>query len=96
MSTAPQPALDRRSSNEFLSARAAELLNFIPSSLRPNAEHVIALAISIWQDEDTAFNWLTKPHQLLKDQAPIHRMVTSEGCDKVEDLLHSLEYGLPL
>ncbi|MEZ5356793.1 MAG: MbcA/ParS/Xre antitoxin family protein [Bryobacteraceae bacterium] len=96
MSTAPQLALDRRSPTEILDARATELLQFIPAALRANAESVIELAVAVWEDEPAAIDWLTKPHPLLKNQVPIHTMTTAEGCDKVTELLRSLEYGLPM
>jgi putative toxin-antitoxin system antitoxin component (TIGR02293 family) len=57
---------------------------------------VIALAERIWNDDDETRAFLNRSHPLLDDRAPIEVASTELGARRVEQLLHSVEQGLPL
>jgi uncharacterized protein (DUF2384 family) len=75
-----------------------ELIAFLPASrsLRARASEVIALAVETWEDEEVALDWFVKKHPLLDGKTPIQSMNSRQGCDKVQEILHGLQYGLPL
>lgn len=57
---------------------------------------VVALSESIWNDEDESRAFLNRAHPLLDDRPPIDVASTELGARRVEQLLHSVEQGLPL
>ncbi len=57
---------------------------------------VVALAERIWNDDDETRAFLNRSHPLLDDRAPIEVASTELGARRVEQLLHSVEQGLPL
>jgi putative toxin-antitoxin system antitoxin component (TIGR02293 family) len=57
---------------------------------------VVALSESIWNDDDETRAFLNRPHPLLDDRPPIEVASTELGARRVEQLLHSVEQGLPL
>jgi putative toxin-antitoxin system antitoxin component (TIGR02293 family) len=57
---------------------------------------VVALAESLWGDEDEARAFLNRPHPLLDDQTPLKVSRTELGARRVERVLHAAEHGLPL
>ncbi len=57
---------------------------------------VVALSESIWNDEDESRAFLNRTHPLLDDRPPIEVASTELGARRVEQLLHSVEQGLPL
>ena len=57
---------------------------------------VVALAESLWDDEEQARAFLSRPHALLGDRSPLDVASTELGARRVEQLLHSAEHGLPL
>jgi len=56
---------------------------------------VVALAESLWGDEDEARAFLNRPHPLLEDETPLNVARTEIGARRVEHLLHDIEHGLP-
>lgn len=56
---------------------------------------VLALTEYVWDDEDAARQWMFAKHPELRGRAPIDVARTELGARRVEDLLHSLFYGLP-
>ncbi len=57
---------------------------------------IVALAESLWVEDDETRAFLNQPHPLLDDRAPIDVAATELGARRVEQLLHSVEQGLPL
>jgi len=57
---------------------------------------ITALAHQAFGDADEAKDWLTRPHPLLRDHAPIDTAATDLGARIVERILHNIELGLPL
>lgn len=57
---------------------------------------VVAQAESLWVEDEETRAFLNQPHPLLDDRAPIEVAATELGARRVEQLLHSVEQGLPL
>jgi putative toxin-antitoxin system antitoxin component (TIGR02293 family) len=57
---------------------------------------VIALAETVWADQDEARAFLNRPHPLLGDETPLSVARTEIGARRVEQLLSDVEQGLPL
>ncbi|HEY0872296.1 MAG TPA: antitoxin Xre/MbcA/ParS toxin-binding domain-containing protein [Vicinamibacterales bacterium] len=57
---------------------------------------VIALAETVWGDEEQARAFLNRPHPLLDDETPLSVARTEIGARRVEQLLSDVEQGLPL
>ena len=57
---------------------------------------IVALAESLWVEDDETRAFLNAPHPLLDDRAPLDVASTELGARRVEQLLHSVEQGLPL
>ena len=53
-----------------------------------------AEAVDVWGDEDTAQEFLRRPHAMLNDRRPIDVVLESdEGARSVEEILGRLKYG---
>lgn len=57
---------------------------------------VAALAQQAFDDAAEAKDWLTTPHPLFSQRAPIELAATDLGARQVERILHNIEFGLPL
>jgi putative toxin-antitoxin system antitoxin component (TIGR02293 family) len=57
---------------------------------------VVALAESVWNDEEETRDFLNRAHPLLDNRSPLDVASTELGARRVEQLLHSAEHGLPL
>jgi putative toxin-antitoxin system antitoxin component (TIGR02293 family) len=57
---------------------------------------VIASAESVWEDQEDAREWLTKPHPELGGRTPMECALTELGARQVESLIDRLQYGLPV
>ena len=57
---------------------------------------VTALAQQALGDAEEAKLWLTDPHPLLGNHAPIEAAATDLGARQVERILHNIEHGLPV
>jgi putative toxin-antitoxin system antitoxin component (TIGR02293 family) len=57
---------------------------------------VIAMAETVWADDDQARAFLNRPHPLLGDETPLNVARTEIGARRVERLLSDVEQGLPL
>lgn len=55
-----------------------------------------ALAESVLESVDEAYDFLYAPHPLLDDAVPMTLARTDIGAHRVEDILWKLEYGLPV
>lgn len=57
---------------------------------------VVALAESLWDDQQEARAFLNRPHPLLDGETPLDVAHTELGARRVERVLHSIEHGLPV
>ncbi len=57
---------------------------------------IVALAESLWGDEQAARGFLNRSHPLLEGETPLNVARTEIGARRVERLLHHIEHGLPL
>ncbi len=57
---------------------------------------VIALVEEMAGDADAAREFLNRPHPLLEHETPLAVAHTELGARRVENLLYSIEHGLPL
>jgi putative toxin-antitoxin system antitoxin component (TIGR02293 family) len=71
-------------------------LRVIESERTERLARVIAAAETVWDDQNDAREWLTKPHPELGDRAPIECALTELGARQVESVLDRLQYGLPV
>ena len=56
--------------------------------------NVVDFAIEVFEDEDTGRNWLHTPSPYLENSTPISMFNSSEGIEKVRDMLGRIEYGV--
>jgi len=71
-------------------------LRALESERTERIARVIAAAETVWDDQDDAREWLTKPHPELGGRTPIDCALTELGARQVESLLDRLQYGLPV
>jgi putative toxin-antitoxin system antitoxin component (TIGR02293 family) len=57
---------------------------------------VIAAAEYVWDNVDDAREWLTKAHPMLSGRTPLQTAESEVGARRVEHLLDSMFYSLPL
>lgn len=57
---------------------------------------VVARAIEVWGDEESAASFLTSPHPLLAGASPMDRARSEIGARQVEQILIKLDLGLPV
>jgi putative toxin-antitoxin system antitoxin component (TIGR02293 family) len=57
---------------------------------------VMAVAEEVWEDRESAREFLRTPHPLLGDRPPLELAGTELGARQVEELLRDLEQSLPL
>jgi putative toxin-antitoxin system antitoxin component (TIGR02293 family) len=57
---------------------------------------LMAIAESVWEDEDDARAFMNEPHPLMEGRTPIEMAETELGARRVEELLMKLEYSLPV
>ncbi len=81
----PQPSYKRRTT----------ALSPAESERTERLARVIATALYVWDDEEQARHFLTRPHPALADRTPIEAALSELGARQVEELLWSLFYGLP-
>ena len=56
--------------------------------------NVVDFAIEVFEDEDTGRNWLHTSSPYLENSTPISMFNSSEGIEKVRDMLGRIEYGV--
>ena len=76
--------------------RRKKLLRPAESERVERLARVMALAEEVWEDRDSAREFLKTPHSLLGDQVPLDLARTELGARQVEQLLRKMEYSLPL
>lgn len=57
---------------------------------------VVALAETVWTNQNRARAFLNRPHPLLDDATPLDVARTELGARRVERLLSDVQHGLPL
>jgi len=57
---------------------------------------IIAAAEYVWDDTEDAREWLTKPHPELNGRTPMEAAESELGARRVENVLDSIFYGLPV
>jgi len=57
-------------------------------------ESVLRLAVSVFENEEVAREWLNQPNLATDEKPPIALLGTEEGFLRVQTLLHRIEYGV--
>jgi putative toxin-antitoxin system antitoxin component (TIGR02293 family) len=84
----PRSTLQRREEEGRLRPAESERLERIA--------RLATLAEQVWESEEAAQQFLTTPHPLLDNQAPLDLAATDLGTRRVETLLWNLEHSLPV
>lgn len=84
----PRSTLQRREQEGRLRPAESERLERIA--------RLATLAEQVWESPDEAQRFLTTPHPLLDNQAPLDLAATDLGTRRVETLLWNLEHSLPV
>ncbi len=71
-------------------------LRVIESERTERLARVIAAAEAVWDDQNDAREWLTRPHPELGNRTPMDCALTELGARQVESLIDRLQYGLPV
>jgi putative toxin-antitoxin system antitoxin component (TIGR02293 family) len=72
------------------------LLSTSESKRTERLARITAMASSVWADQDDAREFLTTPHAMLDGDTPIEHATTDLGARQVEQILRSIEHGLPV
>jgi putative toxin-antitoxin system antitoxin component (TIGR02293 family) len=83
----PRSTLQRRAEEGRLRPAESERLERIA--------RLATLAEQVWESPEEAQRFLTTPHPLLENQAPLELAATDLGTRRVETLLWKLEHSLP-
>lgn len=84
----PRSTLQRREQEGRLRPAESERLERIA--------RLATLAEQVWESAEEAQKFLTAPHPLLDNQAPLDLAATDLGTRRVETLLWKLEHSLPV
>ena len=57
---------------------------------------IVAMTEQVWQETTAAAEFLTRRHRTLGRKTPLQMATTDLGVRQVEELLASIEYGLPV
>lgn len=76
--------------------RRRERLSIPESERTERLARVLALADDVLGDDEDARAFLTCPHPLLGGKTPFETAATDLGARRVEEILHSIEHGLPV
>ena len=68
----------------------------VKSGLRAPKSHseLLRYAETVFGDRDKAKRWLSKPKAFLDGKAPLGVMDTPSGCEKIDEMLVRIEYGM--
>lgn len=75
--------------------RRRTILNPNESERVERLARVFATAFDIWDEENDTRLFLFTPHPMLNQKRPIDAAMTELGARQVEEILWSLQYGLP-
>jgi putative toxin-antitoxin system antitoxin component (TIGR02293 family) len=99
-SITPEPRLQRQLMYKLIPEptlrRRRRRLGLIESERIERLARIAALAQDIWDNEADAREFMTTPHPLLAGKTPADMTVTDLGARKIEDILRSLAFGLPV
>jgi putative toxin-antitoxin system antitoxin component (TIGR02293 family) len=56
---------------------------------------IVAMTEEVWQDKTAAAEFLVRPHRGLGGRTPLQMAATDLGARQVEEILASIEFGLP-
>ena len=84
----PRSTLQRREEEGRLRPAESERLERIA--------RLATLAEQVWESPEAAQQFLTTPHPILDNQAPLDLAATDLGTRRVETLLWNLEHSLPV
>lgn len=84
----PRSTLQRREEEGRLRPAESERLERIA--------RLATLAEQVWESEEAAQQFLTTPHPMLDNQAPLDLAASDLGTRRVETLLWNLEHSLPV
>ncbi|HEY1722095.1 MAG TPA: antitoxin Xre/MbcA/ParS toxin-binding domain-containing protein [Magnetospirillaceae bacterium] len=76
--------------------RRRDRLSAAESEKTERLARIVAHAFMVWGDEDAARRFLLVEHPLLGGRRAIDVAMTEIGARQVEELIHGLEYGLPV
>lgn len=65
-----------------------------PLSTKPSPESILELAVSIFENETVATEWLNQPNLATDEKPPIALLGTEDGFLRVETLLHRIDHGV--
>ena len=75
--------------------RRRDRLSSSESERTERLARVIATAEYVWDNSDEARRFLTTPHQALAKKSPLEASMTELGARQAEEILASIEHGLP-
>ena len=89
-----------RSLRDFVAPRATlkrrrSRLSPTESQRLERLARIVAMTEQVWQDHTAAAEFLTRPHRSLGGRTPLQMATTDLGVRQVEELLASIEFGLP-
>ena len=76
--------------------RRSKRLSVDESERTERLARILAAAEYVWDDRGQAREWMCKPHRELDGQSPLEAARTELGARRVESLLDSLYFGLPV
>ena len=76
--------------------RRSKRLSVDESEKTERLARVLAAAEHVWDDQEQAREWMSKPHRELNGQSPLEAARTELGARRVESLLDKLYFGLPV
>ncbi len=77
--------------------RREKLLSALESGKIERLARVVAIAIQTWDgNQEDAREWLWTPHPELDHRPPVLVAITELGARRVEQVLASITYGLPV
>ena len=76
--------------------RRGDRLSVVESERTERLARIVAIAEDVLGDATEARLFLTTPHPLLSGRTAVETAATDLGARRVEDILRSVEHGLPV
>jgi putative toxin-antitoxin system antitoxin component (TIGR02293 family) len=77
-----------------LTERLSARLPLVPSDRLYRIARIFALAIRVFEEKESAADWLRRPQPALGGRTAFNALLTEPGADEVENLLGRIEYGV--
>ncbi|MFA9202075.1 MAG: antitoxin Xre/MbcA/ParS toxin-binding domain-containing protein [Candidatus Nanopelagicaceae bacterium] len=74
--------------------KAGSILNVEESQKAERMARVFSFAVEVWNSEDKAREFMTKPHPMLEDRTPFEASLGELGARQVEEILGRLMFGI--